>query len=371
MKIVIAIDKFKHSLTSFKACDAVEQGLKIALPHAEIAKLPMSDGGDGIADVMAYYLAAEKQVVEVWDPLFRPINAYYYIAQDGKTAFIEMAKASGLNLLQPHEFNCALTSTYGTGQLIKDAVQKGVSKIILGIGGSATNDGGIGLAAALGYRFIGKEGKELKPIGSNLIHISSIDKGQVDLKGVEVEVACDVTNYLTGKNGATYIYGPQKGADEKMLVALEEGMMHYTEVVEEFLGVDVSKLKGGGAAGGTGAGCIAFLNAKLVSGVEKMFVYSNAEKEISGADVVITGEGKIDEQTLQGKLIAGITGLANRYNKPVIGVCGALELPPSQQKDLGLQAAFSILNKPMNLQQAYEDAFTLLVQTAFNIGRLL
>ena len=228
------------------------------------------------------------------------------------------------------------------------------------------------MAAALGYRFLDKAGGELKPVGANLIHLAAIDTtNAIDLRHIQIEVACDVTNYLTGAEGATYTYGPQKGADEKMLVELEEGMKHFAAVVQQQLGVDMTAIKGGGAAGGIGAGCVAFLGAKLVSGTETIFAYSMAEEKIKAADVVITGEGKIDAQTLYGKLIAGIASLTKAHHKKVVAICGMLDITPEQQRQLGLTAAFSILDKPMPLHEAYQRASDMVKQTAYNIASLL
>lgn len=371
MKVLIAADKFKNSLTSFAVCEAVKKGFVTSSPIFSLFELPMSDGGDGLAAVMAHYIPSKKIDVVVSDPLFRPVQASFYLS-DTKIAFVEMAQASGLHRLQPHEYNCLKTTTYGTGELLQAALEQGAQKIILGIGGSATNDGGMGMAQALGYQFLDKEGQVLKPIGENLVHIDRIDASNaLKWKKEQVLVACDVTNYLTGPEGAAYVYGPQKGADASMIEQLEEGMQHFAKIVQRDLGFDLNNIKGGGAAGGLGAGCVAFINAQLRSGVDIVLQYSRADEYVQQADVVITGEGKIDEQTLNGKLIAGITQLGARYQKPVIAVCGTLALTTQQLKQLGLTAAFSILQKPMTLQEASENAFDLLTQTSFSIAQLL
>ncbi len=372
MKILIASDKFKGSLASTEVCNAISAGLKEAYQNFQTEILPMSDGGDGLIEAIIYYTGASKISASVFDPLFRPINACFLISADLKTAIIEMAQASGLNLLRREEYDCASTSTYGTGQLIKKALGFGVEKIVLGIGGSATNDCGIGMAAALGYRFFDKMGEEVKPVGGSLAQIARID-ASVDLKltGVRIEVACDVTNPLTGPLGATTVYAPQKGASPQAVEELEAGMLNFAQVVKEDLGKDILTIKGGGAAGGTGAGAVAFLNADLRTGTDLIFDYSNFEEKLKGADLIITGEGKIDKQTLQGKLIQGITELCAKHRKPVIAFCGALELTSEEMERLGLRAAFSIMNKPLTLPQALEQAERLLQEAAFNVGQLI
>jgi glycerate 2-kinase len=372
MKIVIAADKFKGSLDCFQVCDAIAAGLQQSMPGVHITKLPLSDGGEGLADVMAYYTGAEKINVTVSDPLFRPVQAQFLLSADGKTAIIEMAQASGLLLLHPQEYNPLQTTTYGTGQLIKAALQQGVSKIILGIGGSATNDCGIGMAAALGYAFLDANGQALKPVGENLGHIQTIDtSNKINLDGVSIEVACDVTNYLTGEAGAAKIYAPQKGASPEMVEALEKGILHFAALVKQQLGVDLNALKGGGAAGGMGAGSVLFLNAAMRSGVQLLLHYSHAEKHIKAADLVITGEGKLDVQSLQGKVVHGVAESAKMYIKPVIALCGTLDISVDVLNRSGIAAAFSILQKPMSLEEAMESAECLLVQSACNLGNVL
>lgn len=369
MKIVIATDKFKGSLSSFAACEAIARGLQKASAAFSITQLPLSDGGDGLAEVMAYYTKAKKIVVTVSDPLLRPVPASYLLSQDGTTAFIEMAQASGLLLLQPQEYNPMQATTFGTGELIKHALQHGVLKIILGIGGSATNDGGIGMAAALGYRFLDVNGNELKPAGENLGRIHTIDAtGKIPMSDIAIEVACDVTNYLTGAEGAARVYAPQKGATPEMVEALEKGMVHFASVVKQQLHLNLTTIKGGGAAGGMGAGCVLFLNARLRSGVELLLQYSHAEKYIAEADCIITGEGKLDSQSLQGKVVYGVAALANKYHKPVIALCGTIDVDLESTDAAGLTAAFSIINKPMNLEDAVAQAETLLMDAAFNLG---
>ena len=372
MKIVIAADKFKHSLSSFAVCNAIREGLLLASPQFSITSLPLSDGGDGLADVLAYYHSFEKIRAVVNNPVWKPVEATFLFSEKEKVAFVEMAQASGLQLLQPPEYNCALTTTYGTGELIKNAIQKGARTIIIGIGGSATNDCGIGMATALGYRFLDRNGEDVEPIGKNLSRIQSISAPSTTaLQEVQFQVACDVTNYLTGEGGATKVYGPQKGATPAMIEALEAGMQHFAGVVKKEFDVEMTTIKGGGAAGGLGAGCVAFLQADLVSGAAVAFQFSRAEAHIRNADVVITGEGKLDEQTWNGKLVDAVTALCRKHRKPVVALCGTVDQAPEQLQSSGLTAAFSILQEPMPLEEALQQAGPLLSRTAFAVGQLL
>jgi glycerate kinase len=370
MKVLIAPDKFKHSLSTFQAIEAIQKGLQQSSDSFQLSGLPLADGGDDFAEVMGYYTSAQRIMVEVADPLFRPIQASYFIS--GRTAFIEMAKASGLQLLKPGAYNCMLTSSYGTGLMIAHALSHGVDEIILGIGGSATNDCGIGMAAALGYRFLDEEGKEVTPTGGNLIHIYSIEAPPKNvMHQKKFVIASDVTNYLTGDFGAAKVFAPQKGATPKMVQSLEEGTLHLAKVVQRDLGVNILNIKGGGAAGGMGAGSVAFFGAMLVNGAELVFNYSQAETQIREADVVITGEGKIDKPSLQDKLLYGISGLCQKHNKPLIALCGMLDVTPKQLEEAGVTAAFSIINKPLSIEESYKNAAVLLEQTAYYVGKMM
>lgn len=366
MKIVIAPDKFKGSLSSFAVCDAIEKGLRQASSSFQLTKLPMADGGEGLAEVIRYYTQASVQTATVQDPLGRPVPAKWLLSSDGKTAFIEMAKASGLGLLKKDEYNPLLTSTFGTGQLIEAAVQSGVENIVLGIGGSATTDGGTGMAAALGYRFLDGGGNALAPIGESLIHLKKIIPPDVcPFRNIRFQVACDVKNVLYGGDGAAKVYGPQKGADAAMAEALDRGLMNYAGVVKKDLGIDVSTLEGGGAAGGLGAGSVAFLHAELLSGAKLVMQYANVEESIRETDAVITGEGKTDGQTLQGKLVAVVSGLAARYGKPVVVFCGSNEIDASRLKEANIGSVFSILDKAKDWQDAVANASAHLTALAF------
>ena len=369
MNIVVATDKFKGSLGSIAACNAIEKGLLHAAANFHIQKLPLSDGGDGLIEVVSQYRITKKIIVSVAGPLFWPVEAAYLVSEDGRTAFIEMAQASGLALLKPTEYDPLHTTTFGTGQLIKEAIQQGVSKIILGIGGSATNDGGTGMAAALGYRFLDAAGNELQPVGENLERICTIDAAaKTDLKNVVIEAATDVTNLLTGDAGAAKIYGAQKGATPAVIQQLENGMQHFAALAKKQRGIDATTIKGGGAAGGLGAGCVLFLNAKLISGVQLLLQYSNAEKFIAKANLVITGEGRLDAQTAQGKAVSGVVALSKKYGKPVVALCGAVDVDLKHVYESGLTAAFSIVPGPTTLEAAMQQTEKLLEDAAFNVG---
>ncbi|MGB5499974.1 MAG: glycerate kinase [Maribacter sp.] len=373
MKFVIAPDKYKGSLTAFEFCNAVEEGLNKALVKAEIIKMPLADGGDGTIDVVKHYLKGEFVKVKVNDPLFRTIEASYLYSSETKIAFIEMAEASGLKLLKESEKNCMLTTSLGTGELIANALQKGVKEIILGIGGSATNDGGIGMASALGFRFLDENNAVLEPRGENLIHLKTIDASEVNplLKNVVVKVACDVTNPLYGKNGAAYIYASQKGASNEEIEALDNGLRNYSKIVQRQFGIDAQQIEGAGAAGGMGAGSVVFLNAQLTSGVDLIKELADFDTTIKGADWIITGEGKLDDQTLSGKTISGVIKSAEDQNIPVAALCGSVNLSVEAQKELGLDYAVSIVKGILDLEEAMASSYTNLVHAAYNFAHIL
>jgi len=286
MKIVIAPDKFKNSLNGFEFCDAVEEGLLKATPNLDVLRLPLADGGDGTTAIIHHYLKGNKKHIEVKDPLFNTITASYVYSKETKIAFIEMAEASGLKLLNPKDRNCMHTSSYGTGEMILDAIQNGAKEIILGIGGSATNDCGIGMATALGYRFLDVKGNEVLPIGKNLSAIAAIDTSNklISLSDIRFKIACDVTNPLYGKQGAAYTFGAQKGASKKEIQFLNKGLESFSEVLKSYFKEDVQKIVGGGAAGGMGVGGKLFLQGSLISGIDLIMEISEFSKNIMGAD---------------------------------------------------------------------------------------
>ena len=360
MKILIAPDKFKGSLTADEVAEAMAEGIRSVNPDIEAIKFPLADGGDGTAAILTKHLHGEFFPVKVHNPLFEIIEASYGYSESGRTAFIEMSAASGLRLIPAEKQNPLNTSTLGTGEMIMDAIRHGAEKIILGIGGSATNDAGIGMAAALGFRFLDHDGNELKPVGANLEFIQSIDDSTLhyNLAGVDVQVACDVDNPLTGKRGAAWVYGPQKGATTETILKLDKGLKNFARVVKEKYGKDISRLPGAGAAGGLGAGAMVFLNARLRSGVELVMDITMFEDHLKNADLIITGEGKIDDQSFQGKVLSGITKLAKKYNLPVIAVCGDLKLDIRKLKNHGIIQAISLVDYFGSVEQAMHSTRT-------------
>lgn len=372
MNILVAPDKFRGSLEAVEVCNAIETGILLAYPDANVTTIPLADGGEGTARILTRQAGGSEVFVTVNDPLGRPVDASYGLSADNQVAFIEMAAASGLGLLTNDERNPLLTSTYGTGELIKDAIGRGVRKIILGIGGSATTDGGIGMAAALGYSFLDQNGVELTPNGVSLTHIYSIVKPQNDpgLSDIIIIVACDVTNPLYGPDGAAHVYGPQKGADPEMVALLDDGLKNLSQVAGETFGRDVSKVPGAGAAGGLGAGCMWFLNATLKDGISIVMEQCNIAALVENADLVITGEGKVDEQTLSGKVVKGLAELCKGYDVPLAVVCGTLQITTEQASDAGMTFAVSVLNRPMDLHTAQQEAFDLIKDATFQLVRL-
>ncbi|WP_282178931.1 glycerate kinase [Maribacter stanieri] len=373
MKFVIAPDKFKGSLTGFEFCDAVAEGLQMVFKDAKIINKPLADGGDGTIEVAKYYINGEKITITVSDPLFRPINASYLYSEETKIAYIEMAEASGLKLLGDDERNCMITTTSGTGELIYDALDKGAKEIILGIGGSATNDGGMGMANALGYQFLDEHGKELVPIGQNLSKVKSIDDSNkhVRLKEVKIKVACDVTNPFYGLNGAAYIYAAQKGASENEIIVLNNGLHNLAEVIKSNYNIDLQKINGAGAAGGVGGGALTFLNGELISGINLIKELADFDASIDGADWIITGEGQLDEQTLSGKTIDGVITSAKIKNIPVAALCGSVSISVNQQNKFGLTYVSSIVRGISTLQEAMNNSHENLVNATYNFASLL
>ncbi len=366
MKIIVAADSFKDALDTFSVCKAIGKGIIAALPDAEIVELPLSDGGEGLSDIAAHYFDLKQIEVKTCDPLFRNHNATYGLSHDNTTAFIEMAKTSGLQLLTNEERNPLKTTTFGLGELTNDAIKKGATRIIIGIGGSATNDAGIGMAAALGWQFLDENNESLLPIGGNLDKIEKIIPPQNFPKNIVFEAICDVKNPLFGKNGAAYIFAQQKGANDHDIEILDNGLQHFAKITNE---ITKANTIGAGAAGGLGFGCLYFLNAKLKRGIDSVLDWANFDQHITNADWVFTGEGRLDSQTLQGKLISGIAERAK--GKPIIALCGALDLSPMFLKDLGVKAAFSITQKPCSLPEALAKTAQNLETTAFNIATLL
>jgi glycerate kinase len=359
-KIILAPDKFKGSLTGMEFCDAIERGIRKQTSDIEILKLPLADGGDGTIEVLNFYLEGEMISVEVHDPLHRKINATYLYSEGKKTAYIEMAEASGIRLLKDDEANPMLTSTYGTGELIKDALNRGSNHIILGIGGSATNDAGLGMARALGYTFFNQDKEELKGIGEDLISLSSIENSAIHprLKEVKFELACDVDNPLYGENGAAYIYSPQKGATPEMVLRLDAGLQNFNEVLKKQFNTDLQEIRGAGAAGGLGAACILFLNAALNSGIDLIKKEANFDANCKDADWIITGEGKLDEQTFSGKVIRGV--LDSITDQKLAIFCGLVDLKEERIKELKIEHIVEIASYASSTQDSIQNAFVYL-----------
>lgn len=366
MKIVLAPDKFKNSLTGLQFCNAVEQGIGAVNPNIEIVKLPLADGGDGTIEVVHFHLKSKLINVAVNDPFFNQITASYLYADSSKTAFIEMAEASGVKLLKPEQLDCKNATTFGTGELIVDAINRGALKIILGIGGSATNDCGIGMATALGYRFLDKHNRAVKPVGANLSSIMTIDRTHVDsrLGDVSFKIACDVTNPLYGKNGAAHIYAAQKGATQKEIMMLDKGLEDFSKILKAVFNVDVQHIKGGGAAGGMGVASKVFLNGELESGIDLIKKLAHFEAQVEGADWIITGEGKLDVQTFSGKTIKGVMNSAKEKGIKVAAFCGTIDLDGNSIKEFGIEYFDMVDNYAKNKEDALAKGYSYVKEMA-------
>ncbi len=374
MKVVICPDSFKGSLSSIEVSQAIAKGISRAGVACDLQTVlvPVADGGEGTVDALLLAAGGDKHHLKVRDPLMREISAYLGILADGQTAVVEMAAASGLCLLSEEERNPMLTSTYGTGELILAAIHAGVKKIIIGIGGSATNECGAGAMAALGAKFLDSAGRELPPGGAALAQLDRIDMyGFIHLPDKLVfEVACDVTNPLCGPEGASAIYGPQKGATPQMVAELDAALANYARVIKRDLGKQIIDLPGAGAAGGLGAGLSAFLNAQLRSGIDIVLDSARFDEHIQDAALIITGEGRIDDQTANGKTIAGILKRASIANVPVVAIAGSVCGDISRLHDIGLTAAFGITSGPVSLEYAMENAGCLIEGVSESIMRL-
>lgn len=355
-KIIIAPDKFKGSLSASEVCAAIRRGIQRVLPEAIIIEHPLADGGEGSLDILSAHLEVETIEAIVQDPLFRPLRASY--VKSGQTAYVEMARASGLPLLKPTERNARITTTYGTGQLIRNALQRGCREVLLFVGGSATNDGGIGMATALGYRFLDKQGKTIKPVGEELIRIDRIDADQLHFAPEKVRsvVVSDVQNPLFGEQGAAWVFAPQKGADEEDVVLLDEGLENLAEIVARDLGTSVSNIPGAGAAGGLGAGGVAFLKAQIQSGIKTVIQTTNLYAHLENADLIITGEGMLDHQSLQGKVIAGVAETALKQNIPCVCIVGNTSLQPADYEPLGIREVLTVMEPGLSLERAIKEA---------------
>lgn len=373
-KFVLAPDSFKESMTAKEVCVAMEKGIRKVFSDAEIVHVPMADGGEGTVESLVDATNGHKEYIEVQGPLpEQKVKAYYGILGDEKTAVIEMAQASGLMLVEPRYRNPLTTTTYGTGELIKAALDKGVSTVIIGIGGSATVDGGIGMAQALGVKFTDKYGNNIEPTGRGLTKIDKISTENMDkrIKNVNFIIASDVENTLTGKNGAAAVFGPQKGATPDEVELLDKGLIHYAEIIRRDIGKNVEDIAGSGAAGGLGAGLIAFLDAKLQSGVEVVANTVELAEKISQADYVFTGEGGMDFQTKYGKTPFGVAQVAKKYQKPVFAEAGYLGERIEELYDIGISAIFGIVDKSESIEESLEKGPQNVERTTENIARLI
>ena len=373
MKIVVAPDSFKGSVSALEAAQAIEQGLRRVFPEAVIEKVPMADGGEGTVQSLVDATGGHIRTHRVLAPLGNEVDAKFGILADGETAVIEMASASGLTLVAPDKRNPLRTTTYGTGQLIHAALEAGCRRLIIGIGGSATNDGGVGMAEALGVRSLDADGNQIPRGGANLGQLRSIDITGLHPAITETEtvVACDVNNPLTGPDGASHVYGPQKGATSEMIETLDACLGHFDKILTQTLGKSFNDTPGAGAAGGLGAGLMAFLNAELKLGVDIMIDAVKLEERVKDAALVFTGEGQLDFQTAFGKTPVGVAKVAKAHNIPVIAIAGGIAEGAEAVYEAGIDAMLGIVQEPMSLNDAIGDATRLIADTAEQAARLV
>lgn len=371
--ILLAPDSFKESMTAKEVCEAMEKGIKKVNKNITCINVPMADGGEGTMQSLVDATGGKIYNANVIGPLGNEVEASYGILGDGKTGMLEMASSSGICLVPPEKRNPMVTTTYGTGQLIKACLDHGVNKLLIGIGGSATNDGGSGAIQALGGKLMDKDGKELGFGGGELDKLHSIDITGFDprLKDIAVEVACDVNNPLCGEQGASNVFGKQKGATAEMIEVLDNNLRHYAEVIHEQFGKDVLNESGAGAAGGLGAGLMAFFGGTLKKGIDMVIEYSKLEEKVKAADMVWTGEGSIDFQTQYGKTPVGVAKIAKKYNKPVVALAGRIGKDIDVLYGEGIDSMFCIMRGASTLESALERGKENMEKTAENIIRLL
>ena len=372
MNILIAPDSFKETMNAKEVCKHISIGLKKVLKNVSIISVPMADGGEGTVQALVDSCGGKIIKTEVLDPLQREIESYYGILNDN-TAVIEMATASGLELLGENEKNPMQTTSYGFGQLIEDALNKGVKKFILGLGGSATNDAGIGMLQALGVKFYDCNNKEVEIGAQFLNQIVSFDTTNLNIKfkDVKIEVACDVKNILCGTTGASYTFAKQKGGDLKMIKTLDEYLFNFSTICKKIYKIDNKNIKGAGAAGGLGFALITFLNAELKSGIEIVIKKTNLEEKIKATNLIITGEGKMDSQTIFGKTPIGVAKLAKKYNKKVIAIVGCLDKGYETVYEHGIDAVFDITPINSSFDELKKESKKNLELTSFNIAKCL
>lgn len=373
MKIVIAPDSFKESLTALEVAQAIETGFKCVFPDAEYVKVPMADGGEGSVQSLIDATEGELLNVEVTAPLGNKVTAFLGISGDKQTAFIEMAAASGLHLVPFEQRNPLKTTSYGTGELIKKALDLGVKKILLGIGGSATNDGGVGMLQAVGFSFKNANDAEIGFGGEQLAQIHSISAENIDprLAQVEFEVACDVNNPLCGERGASAVFGPQKGATPEMVKTLDAALAHFAQVAQKQLNISIAERAGAGAAGGMGGGLLLLPNAQLKAGVQIIIEATKLAEKVKGADLVITGEGRMDAQSIAGKTPIGVAKTAKQFNAPVIAIVGCLREDYNVVFQHGIDAVFPIIRSLDTLDATLAKGRENLTSSAENVARLI
>lgn len=375
MKIVLAPDSYKNSLTAKQVAQSMKKGFAKVYPDAEFVNVPMADGGEGTVQSLVDARNGQMVTETVVNPLGNKTQAQYGLIDDGQVAVIEMAQASGIQFINQFTQNPYVTTTFGTGELIKSAIQKGAKTIIIGIGGSATNDGGAGMAQALGAHLLDDKGEELQYGGAMLKKLDHIDISEMlpELKDVKVVIASDVTNPLTGENGASHVFGPQKGANPEMVDFLDEALSHYADVLKRDLGKDLEQTPGAGAAGGLGAGLLAFTNSQMRSGVDIVVDYTGLKDIVQDADVVITGEGQIDFQTKFGKTPIGVAKATKAVNPnaTIIAIAGSVGEKISELYPLGIDAIFTCVPGVEDLSKAIADTDKNLQQVSENIARLI
>ena len=371
MRIVVAPNAFKGSMNAVQAAEAMKKGILTVFPQCDVTCVPVADGGDGLTEVMLAGLSGTRVEAMVSGPRMEPLSAPFCMVSSRKLAVVEMAKASGLALLPKARHDPTHTTTYGTGELIRAAMDNGATRIIVGIGGSATCDGGIGMAAALGYRFLDENGAPVEPVGGSLGAIASIDRRNVDprLDGMSVSVACDVTNPLTGDDGASVVYSPQKGATPEQVIRLDDGLANLARVIRMDLGIAIADMPGAGAAGGLGGGLHAFVGAELKPGIDLVIDVVRLQDAIAGASLVLTAEGRIDAQTRFNKAPAGVARTAKAAGVPCIAICGGIGDGIESLYDIGIDAVFSICNGPQSLQEAIQEAGALLAGCSQQVVR--
>jgi len=373
MRILIAPNAFKGSISAFDAAKAIEEGILRAMPDADCMLLPIADGGDGTADVLVQGVGGRFITAQVINPLGKPISTTFALLSDGLTAMIEMANASGLRLIATEDRNPLIATTYGTGQLLQAALNVGARKIIIGLGGSATVDGGAGMAQALGARLLDAQGDEIGYGGGALRDLHAIDVNALDarLRECEIIAACDVDNPLVGEYGAARIFGPQKGATQEMVTQLDANLAHFAYTIQHDLGVDVLTIPGGGAAGGVAAGLIAFCGARLQPGIDLVLDTIDIDQHLEGIELVITGEGRIDGQTAHGKAPVGVAMRAKRYGIPVVALAGGIGEGADDLYAHGIDAIMPIVSSPMPLEEAMRDTAMLLSEASERLMRVI